>query len=301
MKISHIETINDSLQQFNISITSDELKFIIEEKLFNFNEALFCPKLSHNFPSEIEIALIGSILDQKIVALNDAALETFQIRYIKLATVVHQTFLDIIEDFEDVNAYKKAITDFALKKVENEDYDSVSSEELEALNVDKATSKLLYKDAKVNALNFINKLFNGSSESTLNKVEYYLKTKKIPFKLSENAFFYSATFEESHYNIEININESKGSISLYSSVALEPASQEHFQIILENINNLNLSIPSGNYEYSNELKMLYFKVHCFVTDAAVFLQLENLIQESETRIQSIHPFLFNLTIQSESP
>lgn len=300
MQIRSTTTINANLDQLILVISPEELNLIFKYNLFNFSPDQFDRKFTTEIPDQIELAILGPPQSDEEDLQGDG-FKNYQICYIKLGDIVHETFLNLIEDFDSLDSYNNAIKKFALKVMETEANAVFKNESFDDLKSLPSNSKVLFETIKKNAFNLINDLFDHhTSDSFLDQVAHYLKTKNISFKLSKNAFFYSISSKESKWNVEINVNESNRSISLYSSVVLETASQEHFHVILENINNLNLSIPTGNYEYSNELKMLYFKIHSFLTDDVAYLELENLILESETRIQSILPFLSNITIQSES-
>ena len=64
--------------------------------------------------------------------------------------------------------------------------------------------------------------------------------------------------------------------------------QKEMITILSNINQLNLAINTGNFEYQPELKLLCFKAFSFIlNNTNIELLLDELLSESEMKMLSI--------------
>ena len=301
MEIINFESVNSNLDQCVLKILPSELTLIFKKKLFYFNADHFDQKFNNKTPKFIELIILGPPQIEKISNLEDDTYKHYQIRSIKVDNLVHQTFWNLIEDFNKLDEYKNAVKKFALLKLEAETEKIFKKNLFDDLKIDSSTSKKLFETSKKHAITFINDILGPPKESSTQIiVGQFLKKKNIQFKLNQSTFYYSFTSNDLEWNVEIKINDENHSLGLYSSISKELISHENFKIIYENMNALNLLTETGNFEYDELLGKFYFKQHAYLFDyKTIVKQLESLVQESEIRIQSIILILQNEEFSSD--
>lgn len=270
MIINHpvIEKISDRLICLAFTITLQEWEDIQDNGRFNFNSNLFEDALPATATGDIMISLIGSASlvedNMQELVLKDPG---WHILSCRINDRSYPTFYSSLNWSDLPDSFASSIISFASRKVAgNYPGELISEKALEA-SINKMITGLQGNapedpSSVATIAAELMKDFITSHESPIvsvrEQVQEYLVTQGIPINFSESSFYFHVDHEKTGWNTEINLLPEDNVVALYSSVPLNEG-KNGIAGLLEILNELNLSISYGNYEYSVSAKRLYFK------------------------------------------
>lgn len=244
---------------------------IVTKGLFNFNEDLFEDVLPPRPYLEIVISIIGPVnayndrikINQELV-FNYSEWSIFACR---INGVIYPTFFNSLDWNNLESSFTDAILAFASRKATGiYAGEMVSAPALESLlkkmitglqdGVPTEPSAVASMTAEL-MKDFISS-GSGPALSMQEQVEEYLGSQNIPIDFSEHSFYFYVDYKNTGWSVEITLLQDDSVLAAYSSIPLNEG-KNGINALLEVLNELNLTIGYGNYEYSQSLKRLYFK------------------------------------------
>jgi hypothetical protein len=294
------EKITPELFQHQITFSSSDYSKLMDKKLFQLNPAAFDLELPLSTSSNWKLTLLGGVLEQANDTIEQLAEKNLQIKSIAIGEQTYATFLNHVKDLSDPKSYTTALTAFTSTLIEQAQVDI--DEVLQKMPLNENVMQQLKEGIK----NDVNKLFHSdrttSEEQQNNKelqgrVSAILKSKGIPIDQKENSFYFSSTHQEFQWDVELFIPDNEKYLNCYASFPFAIQNDE-LSILLENMNDLNLAINTGNFQYNQSLELISFKSFSFITENNLSQLLIDLLSESETKILSLLPFADKLSIKS---
>jgi len=272
MTINHpvIEKIGDRLISLAFIITPQEWEEIQHNGRFNFNSNLFEDLLPATVTGEVKMSLIGSAsLVENIDTTQELILKDseWQILSCQINGRSYNTFYSSLNWSGLPGSFTGSIVSFASRKVAaNYPGELISEKALEA-SINRMITGLQGSapEDPSSVATIAAELMKGFITSRENpvpsvreQVQEYLVAAGIPVDFSESSFYFHVDYEKTGWSSEINLLPEDNVLALYSSIPLNEG-KNGIAALLEALNELNLSISYGNYEYSASLKRLYFK------------------------------------------
>ena len=119
-------------------------------------------------------------------------------------------------------------------------------------------------------------------------IEDYLSTNQIPIDKENDCYYFTVTFQDDSWNVEIGTSDAGDKLIVYSSASYHSDENITGQL-LEDINQLNQAMENGHLEIDVDNQVLYLKneveVNLFKMDA----QLKQLIDANFEGMKAIFP------------
>jgi hypothetical protein len=294
------EKITTDLFQHQLTFSSSEYSKLMDQQLFQINPAAFDIKLPRTTESNWELTLLGEFLESEKYTIEQLSEKNLQLKSIAIADQTYATFLNYVKDLANPEAYTVGLASFTSTIIDSAqvDIDDVRQKMPITDHVVQQLKEGIKTD--VNQLfqsSIINPLGNKKNEDLKEKIAELLKLKGIPIDQKENSFYFSSTQNDLQWDVEIFIPENEQYINCYASFPFSIKETE-LAILLKNINDLNLAINTGSFQYNQSLALICFKSFSFITEKNLAQLLSDILTESEIKMCSILPFVDKLSIKN---
>ena len=269
---------------------------IRNNKLFNFDEIFFEGDLPARVESSGEVLLIADKKYAKADAsIHDLEQQNWNILKFDIDGKTYPSFIMLRKEGKTSGNLLQSIIDFALSKV-------TKKESLSDAGV-KAVKSALTGFAALGAQNtfsekdmasIIEPLIAStanflSKEDKTKIIEDFFTRNNIPIGLDENSYLFQITMGEESWNVELFTGEKTERVVLCSSVYLVGSLKK--DILLEELNELNLTMEVGSFEFNVHKQILYFRNSIYLNALSARVMLETLFDDNFKVMQAILPVL----------
>ncbi len=311
MKIQNpkIDDLGETSVKLTFAISGLSLQEIKQNGYFNYNEDLFDNPLPEGGFSVGVMSVISSraVFDNSIKIKNDFDIngKEWQILYAQMDGVTHSTFFNLVENFDSAEAYIDAAVAFAARKAAIGSH--FSGEKIGLL--EGLLKKLIVKAGSVRSMGsnemasmageLITEMFKVANEERFSihkRIEDFLENKGIPVDFSEGSFYFTATYENKTWDVEISWLDADNLVVAYSSIPIN-LDEEALPSFLNSMNELNVANDCGNYQCSMEYNRLYFKNAFFIIESSLESQLNWLTENSFQNMVGIIAIIDKLVVK----
>ncbi|MES2004827.1 MAG: hypothetical protein V4450_09930 [Bacteroidota bacterium] len=272
IKNPDISYIGTQYIQLRVPLTRQNWEDITTHQLFNFTKDLFETDLPDPPYHEILFNIIGPLepYRSQIAAKQDLTLKHTEwiIFDCTINGVIYPSFF---AGLDWNNPASSLTTESIIRFISRKTAGNYAGELVSAPALESALTKMIsglkngVPDQTSSVANIAAELMkgmhiadSGPALSVKDQVEEYLRSQDIPIDFSENAFYFHVDYAQAGWSVEITLSQEENTITAYSSI---PLSEEKNGLhhLLEVLNQFNLTIGYGSYEYSQALQKLYFK------------------------------------------
>ncbi|MES2373015.1 MAG: hypothetical protein V4557_10590 [Bacteroidota bacterium] len=286
-----LESVGTQFIRLTFPFTAEAWEEAVAKGHFNFSEELFEEVLPSGPYHEIIISIIGpaKVYNDQVKAEQKLVLNPTEwiIASCKINGVVYPTFFNSL-DWNDPSAdltdailgftSRKAAGIYAGELVSAPALESLLKKMITGIQNGASTEPSAVAETTAELMkNFIGP-GKGTSISIQEQVEEYLKSQEIPIDFSESSFYFDVDHENKGWSVEITLVPEDNVLVAYSSIPLSEG-KNGIHALLEALNELNLTIGYGNYEYSQFLQRLYFKNTLPIISNRVIPELMNDLME----------------------
>ena len=289
--------ITADLFEYELSFNSSDYSHFVNDSLFHLNQDSFDKELPKKVLGSWKMNLIGENIENTEYSLNELKDKKLSIKSLCIDNTIYSTFLNYVQDLSKPESYAQAIFKLSSEKINQTEVDL--DDLLINIPIDSKIALSLKKKIKQEAKTLFQNLLNPMDKDTDNdsitaRTNLFLISKGIPVDKKESSYYFSVSKHEYEWNVEIYISEKDRFINFYSSLNFD-VNQKEMITVLSNINQLNLAINTGNFEYQPELKLLCFKAFSFIlNNTNIEFLLDELLSESEMKMLSILPYIERL-------
>ena len=296
IKNANIEYSNGSVV-LKYPISSAELLTIKKEHLYNFQENFF----EVDLPTTFNEGVISIIAEQHY-ADNFKQGEDFELSPSKWNILrfeadkkKYETFFSLRREGKIPGSLDEALKNFSLKRATlGQELTKESENNLkEVLSdiVELGVNNKMDDDNLENILGgFISKVGGEAKIDLSTIIEDYLSTNQIPIDKENDSFYFTVTFNDDSWNVEIGTSDDGHKLIIYSSVSYQSA-ENITGPLLEDINQLNLALKDGHLEIDAENKLLYLKTEVEINLFKIDVQFKKLIDANFDSMKAILPVL----------
>ncbi len=296
IKNANIEYSNGSVV-LKYPISSAELLTIKKEHLYNFQENFF----EVDLPTTFNEGVISIIAEQHY-ADNFKQGEDFELSPSKWNILrfeadkkKYETFFSLRREGKIPGSLDEALKNFSLKRATlGQELTKESENNLkEVLSdiVELGVNNKMDDDNLENILGgFISKVGGEAKIDLSTIIEDYLSTNQIPIDKENDSFYFTVTFNDDSWNVEIGTSDDGHKLIIYSSVSYQSA-ENITGSLLEDINQLNLALKDGHLEIDAENKLLYLKTEVEINLFKIDVQFKKLIDANFDSMKAILPVL----------
>lgn len=291
--------IASGLYEHELKFNSDSYHLLIEHNLINFDKDAFDNDLPKDILTDWTLSLLGEKLANDDLELRKISNKKLSIKSIVINEKTYSTFLNYIKDLTDPSDYAQAIFKLSAKKINQTEIeldDIINKIPMGSDLIKSMTQKIRSETENLFKNTFeppIDRASDKNPSFIQSGVQDFLTSKRIPIEQKDQSFYFSVTKDSFEWNIEIYIPKDEFFINFYSSFSYKVVNTE-LAIVLDNINDLNLAINTGNYEFNKNLELFCFKNFSFIFEDKIEETLALLLDESELKMLSILPFIEKL-------
>ena len=276
-------------------ISPDELLAIKKDRLYNFQENFFEADLPTTFGEGVI-----SIIAEQNHADHFKEGEEFElipnkwnILRFEADKKKYETFFSLRREGKISGTLDEALMNFSLKRATvGQELTKESENNLnEVLSdiVELGVNNKMDDDNLENIIGgFISKV-GGETKIDLSKIiEDYLSTYQIPIDEENDCYYFTVTFNDDSWNVEIGTSDDGHKLIIYSSVSYQSA-ENITGLLLEDINQLNQTLKIGHLEIDVENQVLYLKTEVEINLFKIDVQLKELIDAKFESMKVILP------------
>lgn len=296
---------SSGLVTLRFPITSLELREVRQKRIFNFQEILFQKDLPITSFREAFITIISDSINvigfDESTEFNDQVgleLESdkWQILSLEFDDIIYPTFYLLRKQGKLQGSLVQAMMNFAVdRSTQNENLSSASKHlviesvsDFIKLGIDGISEEHGIEKNLKKVLSGIGDLYNR--EQYRLSVENFLTFKDIPFDCEENSYYFSANSSSFSWGAELSLLEDVEGITLYSYIQLE-LEEAIVDSLLRDLNSINQSLSFGNFQFSIEEQVLYYRNNLNIRVIDLEENLEKLFQDNFDSIRSISSLL----------
>ncbi|ABW27549.1 YbjN domain-containing protein [Acaryochloris marina] len=293
--------LSSGLVTLRFPITDLELKEIRHQQIFNFQEVLFSTDIPTTSFQEAFITIIsesknldGYGEDTSTNANIELELESekWQILSLEIDGIVYPTFYFLRTQGQLQGSLIQAMMHFAVDRATQDENLSIQSKTLVSeavsgflsLGIDGLSDEHRLEKSLKQVLSRISHVYTHDQYQSV--IEQFLKAKDIPFDREEDSYYFSVNTSECRWGVELNLLDDTEGIILYSYFQVE-LDEGSVDSLLRDLNSINQSLLLGNFQFSIEEHVLYYRNHLNLQVYDLEKSLDNLFQDNYDSIQSI--------------
>ena len=294
IKNANIEYSNGSVV-LKYPISPEELLAIKKDRLYNFQENFF----EVDFPTTFNDGVISIIAEQHH-ADNFKQEEDFELIPSKWNILrfeadkkKYETFFSLRREGKIPGSLDEALTNFSLKRATvGQELTKESENNLKEVLSDIVGLGVNNKMDDDNLENivggFISKVGGEVKIDMSAVIEDYLSSNQIPIDKENDCYYFTVTFQDDSWNVEIGTSDAGDKLIVYSSVSYHSEGNTTGKL-LEDINQLNQALENGHLEIDVDKQVLYLKNEVVINLFKMDVQLKQLIDTNFDGMKSILP------------